>query len=191
MDHLDVVASTLVTNPLATSFAAALGRDALQDILDVWPSLLVTTGHDGGTVAGTLLTTGYTGTNESQALGVEVLSSAVGVGEVGVTTIDDDVALLEERQQLLDPVVNGLSGLDEEHDAAGALELADELLDGVSADDGLALGLVLQEMVDLGDGSVEGTDGEAVVGHVQDKVLSPERERGMSWAQRYEGEDGV
>jgi hypothetical protein len=173
VDHLDVVTSTLVADPVAAGLAVALGGDALEDVLDEGPGLLVTTGHQGGAVAGTLLATGDTGADEAEALGGAVLGAAVGVGEVGVAAVNDDVALLQEGQEGLDVVVDGLAGLDEEHDAAGALELGDELLDGVGTNDGLALGLVLEEAVDLGHGAVEGGNGEAIVGHVQDDVLSP------------------
>jgi len=34
------------------------------------------------------------------------------------------------------------------------------------------LGLVLQESVDLGDGSVEGNDSETMIGSIQDQVLA-------------------
>lgn len=138
MDHLDVVASTLVTDPVAAGLAVALGGNALEDVLNVGPGGLVTTGHEGGTVASTLLTTGDTAADEADALPREVLGAAVAVGEVGVTAVDDDVTLLEERQEGLDEVIDGLAGHDEEHDAARALELGAELLDGVGADNGLA-----------------------------------------------------
>ena len=111
--------------------------------LDVWPGLLVTTGHDGGTVAGTLLTTRDTGTDEADTLPSKVLGAAVCVRVVGVTTVDDDVALLDATlvQEELNEVVDGLSSHDEHHHAAGLLELGAELLDGVSTNDGLALSL--------------------------------------------------
>ena len=171
--HLDVVASTLVTDPVAAGLAVALSSDALEDVLDVGPCLLVATGHQRRAVAGTLLTTGNTGADEAKALASQVLGSPVGVGEVRVATVNDDVSLLEQRQEGLNPVVNSLAGLDKEHDTAGLLQLGHELLGGVSANNGLTLGLVGQELVGLGDCSVEGTDGEAVVGHVQDQVLAP------------------
>jgi hypothetical protein len=138
VDHLDVVTGTLVTDPVAASLTVALGGDALEDVLDVGPGGLVTTGHKGGTVAGTLLTTGDTAANEADSLLGKVASAAVGVGVVGVTTVNDDITLLEERQEGLDEVIDGLSGHDEEHDATGALELLAELLDGVSTNNGLA-----------------------------------------------------
>ena len=176
MNHLDVVASTLVTDPLAAGLAVRLGGDVLEDLLDVRPGLLVTTGHDGRTVAGTLLTARDTGTDEADTLGLEVLSAAVGVGVVGVATVNDNVTLLKTvLEEELNEVIDGLAGHDEEHHAAGSLELGDELLDAVCANDALALGLVLKELVDLGDGAVEGNDGVAVVGGVEDEVLAHDR----------------
>ncbi len=53
----------------------------------------------------------------------------------------------------------------------GRLEHADELFDGVRADDLRALGLVGQKVVDLGGGAVEDGNFVAVVVHVQDEVL--------------------
>lgn len=175
MHHLDVVASTLVTDPVAACLTVALGGHALEDLLDGAPGGLVTTRHQRGAVTGTLLTSGNTGADEVQTLGLEVLGSAVGVGEVRVSTVNDDVSSREQGQEGLDPVVDGLASLHEKHDTARRLELGDELLGGVSTDDGLALGLVLKETVDLGDCSVESADGEAVVGHVQNQVLTPGR----------------
>lgn len=138
MDHLDVVTSTLVTNPVAAGLAVALGGNALENVLNVGPGGLITTGHERGTVTGTLLTTRDTAADEADALAVEVLSAAVAIGEVGVATINDDITLLEERQEGLNEVIDGLAGHDKEHDTTGTLELGAELLDGVSTDDGLA-----------------------------------------------------
>ena len=138
VNHLDVVASTLVTDPVTAGLAVTLGGNTLEDVLDVGPGGLVTTGHERGTVAGTLLTTRDTTADEADLLLGEVLSAAVAVGEVRVTTVDNDVTRLEEGQQRLNEVINGLASHHQEHDTAGALELGAELLDGVSTDDGLA-----------------------------------------------------
>jgi len=53
---------------------------------------------------------------------------------VRVSTINDDISLLEEWLELTNEVVNGLTGLDEENDSPGLGELAAELLDGVGTD---------------------------------------------------------
>lgn len=191
MDHLDVVAGTLVTDPVTACLTIALGRDALEDVLDRRPCSLVTAGHQRGAVSGTLLTTGHTGANEVKALVLQVLGPAVGVGEVRVTTVDDDVSGLEQGQEGLDPVVDSLAGLDKEHDTTRLLELGDELLGGVGTHNGLALGLVGKEAVHLGDGSVESANGETMVGHVQDQVLTPIRDISITFRRglRLDGQD--
>lgn len=89
-------------------------------------------------MASALLTTRDTRANEEKALRLELLSAAVRVGEVRVAAVNDDVALLEVRLELLDEVVDGRAGLNEEDNLAGALELLAELLDRVGTDDGLA-----------------------------------------------------
>lgn len=138
VDHLDKVTGTLITDPVAAGLVVALGSDALEDIFDVGPGLLVTTGHERGAVAGTLLTTGDTTADKADALRGELLGSAVAIGEVGVATIDDDITLLEVGQESLDELIDGLAGHDQEHDTARTLQLGAKLLDGVSTDDGLA-----------------------------------------------------
>lgn len=138
MNHLDVVTGTFVTDPVTASLAVALGGDALEDILDVRPGLFVTTGHEGGSVTSTLLTTRDTRTDETDTLGGEVLGAAVGVREVGVTTVDDNISLFEVWEDGLNEVIDGLTGHDKEHNATRLLQLGAEFLDGVSTDDGLA-----------------------------------------------------
>jgi len=134
VDHLDVVTSTLVTDPVTARLTVRLGSNALEDILDEWPSLFITTGHERRTIAGTFFTTRNTRPDESEALFSKVLGSAVAVRVVGVSTINDDIALLDERKQFLNEVVNSWASHDQEHDAAGPLELGDKLLDRVSTD---------------------------------------------------------
>lgn len=89
-------------------------------------------------MTGTLLTTRNTGTDKKQALLLKFGSATDRIGEVRVTSIDDDVALLEVRLKLLDERVDSRASLDEKDDFAGRLELGAELFDRVSADDGLA-----------------------------------------------------
>jgi hypothetical protein len=134
VDHLDVVAGTGLADPVATWLTLGLGGGLLEDLLDVWPSGIGTTWHEGWTVSGTLLTTRDTGTDKEQALGLELVGSSDRVGVVRVTTVNDDVALLEVGLELADEVVYGLTGLDEEDDSPWGLELGAQLLDRVGAD---------------------------------------------------------
>lgn len=132
MNHLDVVSSSLISNPLATWLSVRLGRDGLEDVLDVRPRSLVSSWHDGWSVTGTLLASRNTGTDKVDALLGEVLGAAGGVWVVGVTSINNDIALLKVWEESLNEVVDWLSGHDEKHDTAWGLELSTELLNGVS-----------------------------------------------------------
>jgi hypothetical protein len=135
VDHLDVVTGTSFTNPVAARFVVSLGSNSLEDRLDGGPGSVGTTGHEGRTVTGTFLTTRDTGTDEEDTLLLELLSAADGVREMRVTTIDDDITLLEERKELVNEVIDGITSLDKEHDLAWALELGAELFNGVGSND--------------------------------------------------------
>ena len=106
-----------------------------EDLLDVRPCGIGTTWHEGRTVSGTLFTTRDTGTDEEETLLLEFVGSSDRVGVVRVSTINDDISLLEERLELTDEVVNGLTGLDEEDDSPGSSELLAKLLNGVGTND--------------------------------------------------------
>jgi hypothetical protein len=126
-----------------TSCAAV--RDALYHrptpYFNVWPGILVTTGHDARTITSTLFSSGNTGSDKSDVLAGQVFRTAVRIGVVGVTAINDDVAIFNATlvQEKLDEVVNGLAGHDEHHHTARLLELRDEVFDRLCAHNGLAL----------------------------------------------------
>ena len=84
-------------------------------------------------MSGTFLSSRNTRADEEKALGLELLRAADRVGVVRVTTVNDDVALLEVRYELLDESVDSRTGLDEEDDLARALELRNKLLNRVRA----------------------------------------------------------
>ena len=130
MNHLHVVACAGRANPIAAWLAVGLRGSLLEDLLDRRPRLSRTAGHERGAVTGTLLTAGNTRADKEKALGLELLRAADRVGVVRVTTVNDDVALLEVRYELLDESVDSRTGLDEEDDLARALELRNELLNG-------------------------------------------------------------
>ena len=63
---------------------------------------------------GALLTARDARADEEETLGLELVRPADRVGVVRVAAVDDDVALLEVRGQLVDEGVDGLAGLDED-----------------------------------------------------------------------------
>ena len=167
------MAGAVFAHPVAAgSSVFDLGGDGLEDVLDVRPGGGIAAGHDGGAAARALFAAGDAGADEEDAFFGQIFGAAVGVGKERVAAVDDDVAGFEMGTDVVDDLVDGLAGLDHEHDAARALEQAGELLDGMRADDLGALGFVGEEVVHLGDGAVEDGDLEAVVVHVEDEVLA-------------------
>ena len=108
------------------------------------------------------------------------LRAAVGVGILRVAAVDDDVAFFEMRHDLVDHLVDGVARLHHQHHAPWPLQRLNQFFDGVRADDLRALGFVLDEVVNLGNGSIEHGHAEAVVVHVQNQILAHHREADQS-----------
>lgn len=194
MDHLDVVTGASLTNPITARLTERFSGSSLEDGLNRGPGGCRTTGHEGRTVTSTLLSSRDARANEQEALLLELLGPSDGVGVVGITAIDDDIALLEMGNKLLNKGINSIASLDKEDNFAWPLELGGELLDGVSALDlgsckakgpsirscqeknvegnKLTFGFVGEEIVNLGGGSVVGNNGEALIVDVQNEVLT-------------------
>jgi hypothetical protein len=79
-------------------------------------------------VARALLTTGDARADKKETLLLKLLCTADGVWVVRVTTVDDDVTFVENRDKLADQRIDGWASLDEEDDLARCLELRYELL---------------------------------------------------------------
>ncbi len=67
--------------------------------------------------------------------GLQLLLAALGVHEVGVAAVDDDVARFEVRLDLVDRPVDGVARLDEQNHLARTFERLDELFGRVRADE--------------------------------------------------------
>ena len=66
---------------------------------------------------------------ELDAFRRQVAGAHIGVFEVGVAGIDDEIALVQVRQQILDDRIHRSAGGHQHHDRARLAEQADELLD--------------------------------------------------------------
>ena len=66
-----------------------------------------------------------------------------------VAAVDDDVAGRQVRHHQLNEGVHHVARFDHELDAARLRQVRHQLLDGVAADDGFALGAPLEKLVHL------------------------------------------
>src|SRR5437667_3639803 len=84
------------------------------------------------------------------------------------------------RDELFDEFIHWLACFDHEHDAAGAFQKFDQLINRVGAEDFGPLSLFSQKIVNLGHGPVVGHDREAVVVHVKNKILAHDSQTNQS-----------
>src|SRR5438876_1107074 len=97
VNHLDIVTGTLITNPVAACLTITLCSNTLENIFDERPCLFITTRHQTGSIPSSFFSTRYTSADESNFFPSEVLGSTVGIREMRVATINDDVSRLDMR----------------------------------------------------------------------------------------------
>ena len=128
MDHLDEVTGAVRAHPRAARLAVDLRGDGLEDRAEGGIRLLRAARHDRRALERADLAPGDAGPDEVEAVLAQRRLAAAGVLEVGVAAVDDDVALLEERDELVDDRVGGIARLDHDDDPARLLQRGDEVL---------------------------------------------------------------
>ena len=109
----------------------------------------VAAGHDRRALQGPFLAAGDPRADEEQPLGFQVAGAPGRVGKVRVAAVDQDVARLEQRHQLVDHVDRRRPALTMIMILRGVLSAATSSCDRVRADDLLSLGSPRHEGVDL------------------------------------------
>ena len=127
---------------------------------------------------GALLAAGDADADEVQVLLGERGLAAAGVLVVRVAGVDDDVARLQQRLELLDHGVDRLAGLDHDQDAARLLQRINEFLEGLRADEVALVAVLGEQGVCLFHRPVVQGNGEAVPGQVACEVGPHHREAG-------------
>jgi hypothetical protein len=120
--HLDEVAGPVRAHPRTARLAVDVGGDRLEQRAQRGVRLLGATRHDRRALEGADLAAGDAGAHEVQTLLPKRLLTSTGVLEVGVAAVDDDVALLEQRDELVDDRVGARAGLDHDDDAPRSLQ---------------------------------------------------------------------
>lgn len=97
---------------------------------------------------------------------------SAGVLEVGVATVDDDIALFEVGQERIYRRVGTLAGLYHDHDAPWAFERGNELLDGLSRQEGPLRAVVSHDLLSPAISAVEQCNPISVASHVAGKAAA-------------------
>ena len=123
MHHLYVMPGAVFSHPIATGRAVLnFGGDSLEDGLHMRPGGGIPTGHDGRPPPRAFLATGNAGANVKEALARKVFRAAASVRPMRVAAVDDDVTLFQVRQQIFNHMVDGVAGLDHQHDPPRSFE---------------------------------------------------------------------
>ncbi len=89
-----------------------------------------------------------------------------------VAAVDYNVTVFEGWQKLFDERVHGRPGLDQNHYLAGLFQVLCKLLDGVAADDVLAFGPAVDEIIDLRNRTIKAGHCKALAFHIEDEVFT-------------------
>jgi hypothetical protein len=174
VNHLDVVSRSNRSDVSSAGFISdlcgTLGHDGSNEV----PGRSGTTGHERRSVTGTLFSSRNSHTDKLQALLGEFLSTTDSVGVPFVTTINNDIILLQKGNKLSNGIIDGLSGLHQKDNFAGLGELFAKVGGSVGSNQGkITLGLGASDSGgNLGGRTVADTNLKAVFGHVEGKVLS-------------------
>src|SRR5207253_7860311 len=149
VNHLDEMAGAVRADVGDARAVVYLRGDLFPDRAQLFVSGAVAAGHQGRPPERTLLAARDAAADEVEAFALQRLFALHGVFIIRVAAVNDDVALIEMRLELLDDRIHGTAGFDQQDDLARALDGFNELLDGISADDLLAFGVRLGAVEEL------------------------------------------
>ena len=172
MDHLDVVAGTAIAQPLAAGNAVDLGGDRLKHVADRRPRRCRTARHQRWAVPSAVLAAGNTHADKVDPLDGQFAPAAVAVLIIRIASIDQDIAGIEQWQQLLDHRLDRLAGGNHQHDDPRMAKLADELQQAVGRRDGPALAMGSDEFCRDGGRAVVNAQAETLVAQIEREVAA-------------------
>ena len=159
----------------AARFPVHVGGDPLQDRAERLVGLRGSAGHDRRSLQGAYLSSGDPRSHEVQPEVAQALLAAAGVLEERVAAVDDDVPLLEERDEGVDGGVGRATGLDHENDAAGTFQGGDEIRQVVGGHEIPLEAVECDDLVGAGGRPIVEGHSESPVGEVAGQVRSHHR----------------
>src|SRR5208283_1440929 len=159
--HLDVMASAVRAHVAATGLVIDLGGNLLEDGRYDFPGAVRTARHERRAFERAFLPAGDAHAQVVKPQLGHFLLATLRVSVQRVAAIDDDVALLQLGNQLLDDRIDRSAGLDHDHDLARARQALDQLLDGAGGRDALAPGAARRELLGHRYGAVENRNRKA------------------------------
>ena len=178
VDHLHVVTGAAGADVDDAGLAIDLRGNTFKDGLHDFPSGRRAAGHDGRAFASAFFTAGNASADEAEAFLSEVGVATLGGLVEAVAAVDDDVAFIQQWDELLDHGIHGIavaifySGRFH-HDVNFARkgQRLDEFFEGLGADEGF-VGVLGNKFVCDAGGAVINTDLEAAAFDIENEVLA-------------------
>ena len=123
------------TEPGHARIAVDLRSRRFKDGTDALVSLFRPAGHDARSVTRAFFATRHAHAEELDAFRRQVAGAHIRVFEVGVASINDEIALVQVRQQILDDRIHRSAGGHQHHDRARFAKQCNEIRDVRRADD--------------------------------------------------------
>ena len=168
--HLHVVAGALRADVGAAGHAVDLGRHLGQHRRDAVPGFAIAAGHHARTFERAFLAAGNAHADEADLFRFAGSVAPRGVGEQRVAAVDDDVALLEMGQELVDHVVDRLAGLDHDEDGARLGDAGDKLWQRLGREEAAFAAVLRHELVGPLGIAVEHRDAEPMPRRVSRQI---------------------
>ena len=156
------MAGAVRSHVAAAGLAIDHGRDPGEDRRDDFPRFARTTGHERRTLERALFAAGNAAADKVNPPPFEVLAAPLRVGEKRVAAVDDDIAFLEERHELIDDRVDRRAGLDHDHRFARPLQGADKFLHRRRRLNVFSFGAIGGKLLRHGGRAIENRDREAL-----------------------------
>ncbi|MNN01267.1 hypothetical protein D3C81_1138780 [compost metagenome] len=161
MHHFHVMSGSVRTNICTARIAVHFCGNCRQNRFNQLISGFLATRHDGWSFQGAFFTARYPCTDKAESFSFQFFAAALRIREVCVTPIDDNVPLIQVWQQLFDRAVCGRTGLYHDKNFARRFQRVHELFDGKRADQVLAFGFVIEQVMRFFRGAVKYRHGKA------------------------------
>ena len=171
VDHFHIMPRATGTDVGDARFSIDLRGDRFENRLHHIPGGKRSAGHDCRSLASAFLTAGNAGSDETQAFFRKVRIATLGIGVERIAAVDDDIALVEQGDQLFDHRINRCSGLDHDLDFPRGGERLHEFLERFRTDEFFA-GMRGDEFIGGGGGAIEHADLETARFHIENKILA-------------------
>src|SRR5690348_12525767 len=106
------MAGAIRTHVTAAGFAIDLRRDLAENRGDHFPGLARAAGHERRALERAFFAAGNAAADEMNPAAFQFLATALGVSEKRIAAVDDHVAFINQRNELLDDGVDRWAGLD-------------------------------------------------------------------------------